>query len=178
MNAHEIKTPLTDRLVATLEAGDLVLLSGPVYTARDAAHRRLIELLENGKELPFDLRGQIIYYTGPAPTPPGRVIGPAGPTTAGRMDRFTLPLLRAGLKGIIGKGSRGKDVIKGLKKYRAVYLAAVGGAAALLSTRIIKKETVAWPDLGPEAVLRLELESFPAVVAIDSRGKNLYSLNP
>ncbi len=171
----DIKTPLTDKMIAGLHAGDRVLITGTVYTARDAAHRRLNERLKKGDKLPFDLRGQIIYYTGPAPATEGRVIGPAGPTTAGRMDPFTTRLLQAGLKGMIGKGTRAPEVVEAIKKHRAVYFAAVGGAAAFLSEKIKDVRPVAYEDLGPEAVLRLEVEEFPVIVAIDSRGNNVYS---
>ncbi len=169
-----ISTPLRESDLLSLRAGDRVLLQGVIYTARDAAHRRFAELLRDGKELPVDLQGQVIYYTGPAPGRPGTVIGPAGPTTSGRMDPYTIPLLEAGLKGMIGKGDRGEPVIEAIKKHTAVYFAATGGAAVLLSRRIKKAMIAAYPDLGPEAVLRLEVEDFPVIVAIDCRGRNLY----
>lgn len=176
INTVKITAPLTDDQCTALNAGDRVLLSGPVYTARDLAHGRLIRLLEDGSDLPFDPAGQIIYYTGPAPAKKGKLIGPAGPTTAGRMDPFTPRLLQAGLKGMIGKGTRSKEVVEAIRKHRAVYFGAVGGTAALLAERIQGVETIAFPDLGTEAILRLELDSFPVIVAIDSRGNNLYSL--
>ena len=169
-----ITTPLKESDILDLRAGDRVLLQGVIYTARDAAHKRLVDLLREGKDLPIDLDGQVIYYTGPAPAKPGDIIGPAGPTTAYRMDPFTIPLLDAGLKGMIGKGDRGAVIIDAIKSHRAVYFAATGGAAILYS-RAIKKATVAaYPELGPEAILRLEVEDFPVIVAIDSSGNNLY----
>ena len=169
-----ITTPLKESDILSLRAGDRVLLQGVIYTARDAAHKRLIDLLSEGKDLPIDLEGQVIYYTGPAPAKPGDVIGPAGPTTAYRMDPYTIPLLDAGLKGMIGKGDRGEAVMDAIKSYQAVYFAATGGAA-LLYSRAIKKVTVAaYPELGPEAILRLEVEDFPVIVAIDCSGTNLY----
>lgn len=169
-----ITTPLRESDILSLKAGDRVLLQGVIYTARDAAHKRLVGLLREGKDFPIDLKSQVIYYTGPAPTKPGDVIGPAGPTTSYRMDPFTPDLLKAGLKGMIGKGDRGEVVIDAIKKHKAVYFAATGGAA-LLYSRAIKKATVAaYPELGPEAILRMEVEDFPVIVAIDCRGRNLY----
>ncbi len=169
-----IRTPLKDTDLLALRAGDRVLLQGVIYTARDAAHKRLVDLLSEGRDLPIDLKGQVIYYTGPAPAKPGDIIGPAGPTTAYRMDPFTVPLLEAGLKGMIGKGERGSAIVDAIKSFRAVYFAATGGAAILYS-RTIKKATVAaYPELGPEAILRLEVEDFPVIVAIDCSGTNLY----
>jgi fumarate hydratase subunit beta len=160
--------------IFALRVGDRVLLQGVIYTARDAAHKRLVELLREGKDLPIDLDGQVIYYTGPAPAKPGDVIGPAGPTTSYRMDPFTPALLKAGLKGMVGKGDRGPAVVDAIRSHRAVYFAATGGAA-LLYSRAIKKATVAaYPELGPEAIIRLEVEDFPVIVAIDCRGHNLY----
>ena len=169
-----ISPPLRRSDLLSLRAGDRVLLQGVIYTARDAAHRRFAELLRDGKELPIDLQGQVIYYTGPAPAQPGVAIGPAGPTTSGRMDPYTVPLLEAGLKGMIGKGDRGEPVIEAIKKHTAVYFAATGGAAVLLSHRIKKATIAAYPDLGPEAVLQLEVVDFPVIVAIDCQGRNLY----
>lgn len=167
-----IKTPLSD--VEKLKAGDRVLISGVLYTARDAAHKKFIELINQGKDLPFDIKGQIIYYTGPTPARPGMVIGSAGPTTSSRMDSYTPQLLERGLKGMIGKGGRGKDVIEAIKKYKAVYFLAVGGAGALLSKTVKKVEIIAFPELGPEAVRRLEVEDFPAIVAIDCFGNSVF----
>ncbi|MBI5888068.1 MAG: Fe-S-containing hydro-lyase [Deltaproteobacteria bacterium] len=170
-----ISPPFTDADVEKLHAGDKVLISGVIYTARDAAHKRLITLLEKGEKLPFDVKGQLIYYVGPTPPRPGQVIGSAGPTTSGRMDAYTPPLLDLGLKGTIGKGLRGKEVIESMKKNKAVYFAAVGGAAALISKCIKKAEVIAYDDLGTEAVRRLEVEDFPAIVVIDSTGRDLFA---
>ena len=169
-----IMLPLTLKTLESLKAGDNLLLSGVLYVARDAAHRRMIETLDRGEPLPFDIKGQTLYYMGPSPAPPGRVIGSAGPTTSTRMDSYTPRLLAAGLKGMIGKGVRSPEVKEALKKHKAVYLAAVGGAGALISKTIIKSEVVAYPDLGPEAVLNLEVKDFPAVVINDIYGGDLY----
>lgn len=157
-----------------LKAGDSVLISGTMYTARDAAHKRMIELLDRGEELPFDIAGQTIYYLGPSPAKPGQIIGSAGPTTSTRMDRYTPALLDLGLKGMIGKGRRSEEVIGAMKRNGAVYFAAIGGAGALLSKAITKAEVIAWEDLGTEAVRRIEVKDFPAIVVIDSQGNNLY----
>ena len=170
----KITLPLTEKTIASLKAGDNLLLSGVLYVARDAAHRRMIETLDRGESLPFDIKGQTLYYMGPSPAPPGKVIGSAGPTTSTRMDPYTPRLLAAGLKGMIGKGVRSAEVKEALKKYQAVYLAAVGGAGALISKTIVKSEVVAYPDLGPEAVLRLEVKDFPATVINDIYGGDLY----
>jgi fumarate hydratase subunit beta len=169
-----IYTPLGDRDVEKLRAGDRVSINGAIYTARDAAHKRLFDLLKQGGELPFDLAGQVIYYVGPTPARPGAVIGAAGPTTAYRMDAYAPALIAKGLKGMIGKGSRGEDVIDALKQYKAVYFAATGGAGALISKRIKKVEMVAYEDLGTEAIRRLVVEDFPAIVANDMYGGDLY----
>jgi len=169
-----VTTPLTDPVIAGLKAGDRVLLSGVVYTARDAAHKRLVETLSTGQSLPLPLSGQVIYYTGPAPARPGQVIGPAGPTTSSRMDTLTVPLLEAGLKGMVGKGRRSAEVRQSVINHRAVYLVAVGGAAALVSKRIIKMDLVAYEDLGTEAIYRLEFLNVPLVVANDIYGGDLY----
>ena len=166
--------PLTEKTLAELKAGDNLLLSGVLYVARDAAHRRMIETLDRGEPLPYDIKGQTLYYMGPSPAPPGRVIGSAGPTTSTRMDSYTPRLLAAGLKGMIGKGVRSKEVKDVMKKHRAVYLAAIGGIGALISKSIIKSEIVAYPDLGPEAVLKLEVKDFPAIVINDIHGGDLY----
>jgi fumarate hydratase subunit beta len=170
----KISLPLTDKTIADLKAGDNVLLSGILYVARDAAHKRMIETLDRGESLPFDIKNQTLYYMGPSPAPPGRVIGSAGPTTSSRMDIYTPRLLAAGLKGMIGKGVRSQEVKNALKKYKAVYLAAIGGAGALISKTIVKSEIVAYPDLGPEAVLKLEVKDFPAAVINDIYGGDLY----
>lgn len=166
--------PFTESVLLSLKAGEEVLLSGVIYTARDQAHLRFYNLVQASKPLPVDLRGQVIYYAGPTPAPPGRPIGAAGPTTSGRMDRFTPALLGVGLKAMIGKGERSEEVVAAIKKHRAVYLVTVGGAGAYLSKRITKCEVVAFEDLGPESVKRLEIKDFPAIVAIDSRGRNIF----
>lgn len=171
---HEISAPLSGKVVKSLRAGDTVRISGTVYTARDAAHKRMIALLEAGGRLPFDVRDQIIYYVGPCPASPGHVIGPAGPTTSGRMDAYTPPLIERGLAAMIGKGLRDQTVVDAMRRYGAVYLAAVGGAAALLSKKIVSAQVIAFPDLGPEAVRKLVVEDFPAIVAIDSYGGSCY----
>jgi fumarate hydratase subunit beta len=169
----DITLPLTDAIVEKLHAGDDVRLTGVIYTARDAAHRRMVESLEKGESLPFDIRGQVIYYVGPTPAKPGQVIGSAGPTTSMRLDRFTPALLAAGLKGIIGKGGRGAAVRDALKQYKGVYFIAVGGAGALLARQIKKVDIVAYEDLGTEAVRRLEVEGFPVIVCNDIYGADL-----
>jgi fumarate hydratase subunit beta len=170
----KITMPLTEKIIESLKAGDNLLLSGVLYVARDAAHRRMIEALDKGEPPPFDIKGQTLYYMGPSPAPPGKVIGSAGPTTSIRMDPYTPRLLAAGLKAMIGKGVRSPEVKEALKKYKAVYLAAVGGAGALISKAIVKSEVVAYPDLGPEAVLKLEVRDFPATVINDIYGGDLY----
>lgn len=166
--------PLSIRDVESLRVGDRVLLSGVVYGARDAAHRRIVDALERGEKPPIPLEDQVIYYVGPAPARPGEVIGPAGPTTASRMDDLTAPLLERGLRAMVGKGKRSPAVRDELREHRAVYLVAVGGAAALLAGRIRRQEVVAYPDLGTEAVRRLEVENFPLVVANDVHGGDLF----
>ncbi len=160
-----------------LKAGDSVLISGMMYTARDAAHKRMTELLERGEALPFDIEGQTIYYLGPSPAKPGQIIGSAGPTTSTRMDKYTPALLDLGLKGMIGKGRRSGEVIDAMKRNGAVYFAAIGGAGALLSKAITQAQVIAWDDLGTEAVRRIEVKDFPAIVVIDSQGRNLYDRN-
>lgn len=170
----KLTTPLSSQTVETLEIGDKVLLSGAVYTARDAAHKRLVDLLEGGQELPINLEGQVIYYVGPSPARPGRVIGAAGPTTSYRMDPYTPQLLARGLKGVIGKGKRSPEVIAALVKYQAVYLGATGGAGALISRAIKEAQVVAYEDLGPEALRRLIVEDLPAIVINDCQGRDLY----
>ncbi|GAB6157497.1 Fe-S-containing hydro-lyase [Desulfotomaculum varum] len=174
MNCVRLTTPLSDAAVANLRIGQQVLINGVIYTGRDAAHKRLVELLEQGKELPVDLRGQIIYYVGPSPAPPGKVIGSAGPTTAGRMDAYAPRLIELGLKGMIGKGARSETVKEAMQKYQAVYFAAVGGAAALIARCIKQAEVVAYPDLGPEAIYKLTVQDFPAIVVNDAYGGDLY----
>lgn len=172
-----LTTPLTDESVKSLKAGDLVLLSGVVYTARDAAHARLIDLLRTGKTLPIDIKGQVIYYVGPTPEKPSQVIGSAGPTTAGRMDSFTPELLAAGLKGMIGKGLRNKSVRDAIVEHNAVYFGATGGAAALLCKKIVSCEVVAYDDLGCEAIRKLEVKDLPLIVINDCYGHDFYLEN-
>jgi len=174
MEPKRITTPLSEEVVMSLRAGDRVLLSGVIYTARDAAHRRMVELLSRGEPLPIELQGQVIYYAGPSPAPPGRPVGSIGPTTSGRMDPYTPRLLELGLKGMIGKGNRSPEVKEALKRYRAVYFGATGGAAALLARRVKRAEVVAFEDLGPEAIRFLEVEDFPLVVINDPYGGDLY----
>ena len=169
-----LKTPLNDRDVEKLKIGDRVLVSGIIYTGRDAAHKRLIILLKEGKDLPFDIRGQIIYYVGPTPAKPGQAFGSAGPTTSYRMDAYSPTLMERGLKGMIGKGMRSDAVKEAMKKYKAVYFAATGGAGALLAKRVKKAEVVAYEDLGPEAIRKLEVENLPVIVVNDIRGNDLY----
>jgi len=169
-----IKPPLTDAVVRSLKAGDEVLISGTVYTARDMAHKRLCEAINTGQQLPFPLKGAIIYFCGPTPAPPGRPIGAAGPTTSSRMDPFSPTLIAAGLKAMLGKGYRNQQVRDALKKYCAVHLSTLGGAGALLAKRIKSAEIIAYDDLGPEAIRRLEVVDFPAIVAYDSFGSSVY----
>jgi len=174
MAEYSMKTPLRPEDVDKLRAGDKVNLNGFLYTARDAAHKKLVDLIKEGKELPLPLEGQIIYYVGPTPTPPGKPIGSAGPTTSFRMDPYAPLLIEHGLRGMIGKGERGALVIEAMQKYGAVYFAATGGAAALLSKRITAAEVIAYPELGAEAIRRLTVESFPVIVAQDRYGGNIY----
>lgn len=169
-----LTTPLLVETVEQLNAGDEVLISGVIYAARDAAHLRMIDALNKGAELPFDVANQIIYYVGPAPSKPGEIIGSAGPTTSGRMDAMTPQLLACGLRGMIGKGERNTEVIEAIKKYKAVYFAAIGGAGALIAHTIKNTRVIAYEDLGPEAILELTVEDFPAIVVIDSKGTDLY----
>jgi len=169
-----VNLPLTEEVIQDLKAGDSLRLTGTLYVARDAAHKKMIEALDRGDTLPFDIRRQVIYYMGPSPARPGKVIGAAGPTTSARLDGYTPRLLAAGLKGMIGKGVRSAAVKEATKKYRAVYLAAVGGAGALLARHIVRSEVVAYADLGPEAVLRLEVGDFPVTVVNDIYGGDLY----
>ncbi|HDL90627.1 MAG TPA: Fe-S-containing hydro-lyase [Thermodesulforhabdus norvegica] len=170
----KLTTPLTDDDVIALKIGDTVLLSGVIYSARDAAHRRLVELIKADKPLPFELQGQVIYYMGPSPAPPGRPIGAAGPTTSYRMDPYAPTLIAHGLKGMIGKGARNDAVKEAMQKHRAVYFAAIGGAGALMSKSILSAEVIAYPELGPEAIRRLEVKDMPLVVANDVHGGDLY----
>ncbi|GFZ32813.1 hydro-lyase, Fe-S type, tartrate/fumarate subfamily, beta region [Clostridium zeae] len=172
----KIIMPLTDEKVLDLKAGDTVLISGTIYAARDAAHKKLIELIENNKELPIDVKDSVIYYVGPTPAKPGEVIGSAGPTTSYRMDSYTSQLLNLGLKGMIGKGLRNNEVVESIIKNKAVYFGAIGGAGALISKCVKKNEIIAYEELGAEAIRRLEVEDLPVVVIIDSKGNNLYEI--
>lgn len=170
----QLSTPLSDEDIERLHAGDAVVLSGIIYTGRDAAHKRLLELLDKGEELPIDLRGQVIYYCGPTPPRPGQAIGSAGPTTSYRMDAFTPRLTALGLKGSIGKGPRSEEVKQALRQHKAAYFAAIGGAGALLAKAIKGAQVVAYEDLGPEAIRRLEVVEFPLHVACDCYGGDVY----
>ncbi len=170
----KITTPLTDEAVSKLRIGDSVLITGKIYTARDAAHKRLFDLAQKNEALPVDLKGQIIYYAGPAPAKPGYVIGPVGPTTSGRCDPYAPTLIALGLKGMIGKGIRSKDVKNAMKQHKAVYFAATGGAASLIAKNVKAVRVVAYEDLGPEAIRELEVEDFPVIVANDAHGGDLY----
>ena len=174
MSRIKLTTPLDDKVVSSLKAGDRVLISGIIYTGRDAAHKKMFELLKEGKPLPLDIQGQVIYYMGPTPTRPGKVIGSAGPTTSSRMDAYAPALIGKGLKAMIGKGFRSKEVIDAMVKYKAVYLAAVGGAGALISKAIKSAKIVAYEELGPEAIRQLEVKDFPAVVVNDVNANDLY----
>lgn len=171
-----LQTPLTEDKLSSLKAGDSVLLSGIIYSARDAAHKRLVDLLNEGKELPLDIKDETIYYVGPSPAKPGRVIGSAGPTTSYRMDAYAPKLMDLGLKGMIGKGARNDEVIDSIKRNKAVYFGAIGGAAALIGKSIVKSEIIAYEDLGAEAIRRMEVKDMPLVVIIDSKGNNLYEI--
>jgi len=173
--AKRIKLPLTDEIVKDLRAGDNLLLTGVIYVARDTAHKRMIEALDQGKPLPFDIKGATVYYMGPSPARPGRVIGSAGPTTSGRMDAYAPRLMAEGIKGMIGKGLRSRAVKDAMVKYRAVYLGAIGGAGAIISRSIKKSEVVAYEELGAEAIRRLEVEDFPVTVINDIYGGDLYA---
>jgi fumarate hydratase subunit beta len=169
-----INLPLTDKVIAELKTGENVFLNGVIYAARDAAHKRIVEALENGKPLPFELKGQTIYYMGPTPARPGQVIGSAGPTSSYRMDIYAPRLMEEGLKGMIGKGQRTQAVLDAMKKYKAVYFAAIGGTGALIAKSIKKADIIAYPELGAEAVLKLEVENFPITVINDIYGGDLY----
>ncbi|HWJ02122.1 MAG TPA: Fe-S-containing hydro-lyase [Verrucomicrobiae bacterium] len=171
-----LQTPLTQDKVAGLKAGDAVLISGTIYTGRDAAHKKMVEALARGEELPFDIRNQIIYYVGPSPEKPGQVIGSAGPTTSGRMDAYAPKLISLGLTGMIGKGFRTPEVVSAMKEHGAVYFAAIGGAGAYIAKCIKAAEMIAYPELGPEAVRKLTVENLPVIVAIDSQGNNIYEI--
>lgn len=174
----KITTPLREEIIKDLKAGDRVLISGIIYSARDAAHKRMLEALEKGEKLPLDLTGQVIYYAGPCPPKPGYITGPFGPTTSGRMDKYTPGLLSQGMKGMIGKGERSETVVKAMVEEGAVYFAAVGGAGAAIAATIKEIRLVAYEDLGAEALMELRVEDFPVIVAIDCYGNNLYQSEP
>jgi len=171
---YHLTTPISDETIDTLKSGDIVYLSGIIYTARDAAHKRLVDLLDAGKELPFDVKGAVIYFVGPTPPKPGDPIGSAGPTTSYRMDSYSPRLIAEGLKGMIGKGKRNKDVTDACQKHKAVYFGATGGAGALLGKQIKSAEVIAYEELGPEAVRKLEVVDFPVTVINDAYGNDLY----
>ena len=173
---REIKAPIDKAVIKTLKAGDMVYITGTIYTARDAAHKRMAEALSAGNSLPIDMKNNVIYYMGPSPAREGRPIGSAGPTTASRMDKYAPDLLDLGLGAMIGKGKRNQAVIDAIVRNGAVYLAAIGGAGALLSKAIVASEVVAYDDLGTEAIRKLQVERFPAIVVIDSEGNNLYEM--
>ncbi len=174
----KINLPITDNDIKNLKAGDNVLLTGSIITGRDAAHKRLFELIQNNKPLPVDITGELIYYVGPAPAKPGYAVGPAGPTSSYRMDKYAPSLLDLGLKGMIGKGARNREVIDAIVRNRGVYLVAIGGAAALIAKSIKKEELLCYEDLGTEAIRRYTVEDFPCIVAIDSNGNNVYETEP
>jgi fumarate hydratase subunit beta len=174
MAEHRISTPVTDDVIAQLKAGDKVFITGYLLTGRDSAHKKLADLVKEGKPLPVDIKGQIIYYVGPTPARPGKAIGSAGPTTSYRMDSYTPVLLSLGLKGSIGKGSRSKEVKEAMIKHKGVYLASVGGAGALISKSIEGSEVVAYPELGPEAIRKIKVRNFPCIVINDMYGGDLY----
>lgn len=171
-----ITIPLTLECIESLKAGDMVSITGVIYTARDMAHKRLIDQIEKEQELPIQIKDRIIYYVGPCPAREGYIIGSAGPTTSGRMDKYTLQLLKLGMKGMIGKGARSPEVINAIKKYKAIYFGAIGGAGALISKCIKKQDIIAYADLGTEAIRRLEVENFPVIVLVDSCGNDLYTI--
>ncbi len=174
METKHLVTPLTASEVEKLHAGDNVMLTGYIFTGRDAAHKKMVDLLEKGEKLPFDPAGQVIYFVGPTPAKPGQVIGSAGPTTSGRMNKYSPHMIAAGLKGMIGKGEMGPEVADALQRHRGVYFVATGGAAALIAKRITESEVVAYEELGPEAVRRLKVVEFPVIVAQDCHGGNIY----
>lgn len=176
--AKKINLPITDEDIKNLKAGDSVLLTGTIITGRDAAHKRLYELIEKGEELPVDIKGELIYYVGPAPAKPGYAVGPAGPTSSYRMDKYAPALLDLGLKGMVGKGARSQAVIDSIVKNNGVYFAAIGGAAALIAKSIKSEELLCYEDLGTEAIRRYTVEDFPCIVAIDSEGNNVYETEP
>lgn len=169
-----IKTPLTENIIEELQAGDYVYITGTIYSARDAAHKRIYDAVLKGEEIPFPIKDSLVYYLGPTPEKEGQVIGSAGPTTSSRMDKYTPLLMEKGLKGMIGKGKRSEDVIKAIIKNKGIYFAAVGGAGALLSKKILNSKIIAYSDLGTEAIRELYVENFPVIVVIDCKGNNLY----
>lgn len=173
---YTLNTPLDKDIVKKLKAGDEVKINGIVYTARDAAHKRMVTMLQQGEKLPFDIKGQVIYYVGPCPAKPGKIIGSAGPTTSGRVDIFTPILIERGLAGMIGKGLRSPEVIESMMEHGSVYFGAIGGAGALIAKHIVYQEVIAFPELGTEALRKLEVKDFPAFVVIDSYGNNLYEI--
>ncbi len=172
--AKNITTPLSDDVLSTLKCGDMVNISGIIYTGRDAAHKIMVEMIEKGEELPVDWHDQVIYYAGPTPAKPGRVIGSCGPTTSGRMDAYSPAMIDQGLKGMIGKGPRSQEVVDAMVANKVVYFAAIGGAAALIADSVKECEVIAFDDLGPEAIRRLRVENYPCIVVIDAEGNNLY----
>jgi len=174
MSIRKLRTPLTKDAIKSLMAGDEILLSGVIFTARDAAHKRLADLLKRGKRLPLNLKDAIIYYAGPTPAKPGRPIGSCGPTTSSRMDEFTPALISLGLSGMIGKGDRSAEVVKAIKRHRCVYFIAIGGIGALLATKVRTAKAILFKDLGPEAVYELEVKDFPLIVGIDPKGRDIY----
>lgn len=171
-----LSAPFTTEMITPLRAGDMCYISGTIYTARDAAHKRLVEMLGRGEEMPFDFEGQVVYYAGPCPAKPGQPIGSVGPTTGGRMDAYSPTLIAQGLRVMIGKGLRSPEVVDAIKKYQGVYFAAIGGAAALMGKCVKEAEVIAFDDLGPEAIRKLRVEELPVIVAVDSLGGDIYSL--
>lgn len=176
MERIRITTPIYDETIRSLKAGDMVFISGIIYTARDAAHKQLVEMIERGEPMPFDFNGQAVYYAGPAPAKPGKPIGSVGPTTGGRMDAYSPTLISKGLKVMIGKGSRNQSVIDAMKEHTGIYFAAIGGAAALMAKCVVSAEVIAFDDLGTEAIRKLEVKDLPVVVAVDCYGNNMYKM--
>lgn len=176
--AKNVTTPLTDEEISKLHCGDMVNISGIIYTGRDAAHKIMADMIAKGEELPVDWHNQVIYYAGPTPAKPGHVIGSCGPTTSGRMDKWSPLMMEQGLKGMIGKGPRSHAVVDAMKKHHVVYFAAIGGAAALIASSVKECEVIAFDDLGPEAIRRLRVENYPCIVAIDAEGNNIYENGP
>lgn len=175
-NRIVLHTPFSDEVIRSLKAGDMVYISGTIYTARDAAHKRLCEMLKQGDPMPFDFNGQVVYYAGPSPAKPGKVIGSVGPTTGGRMDAYSPSLIAEGLKVMIGKGTRGAEVVEALKLHTGIYFAAIGGAAALMAQRVESAEVIAFEEFGTEAIRRLHVKELPVVVAIDCYGNDIYKI--